>query len=158
MFLPKLSALSTAGALRLLQSVLEAVKTASRPTKGIRILLITPSANFTQHFCTVSSLRTICQQSRQACLSQSSNDWTLSLKEQQAIAESCLEIVRITESFAPPPTKQASGLTLGQLIKDCTRTTLSTFGLCNDKKESKQDIWMLMAQKKLLLRQWRLLK
>ena len=92
------------------------------------------------------------------------------LKEQKAIADDHLELLRVAESFALPPTKQnkdknqtrhsrqrclilalmaasgAAALILGNPLKDAACSALSIFKLCSDKKDLKKDISTLMAQ------------
>ena len=95
----------------------------------------------------------------------------LLLKEQKAIADDHLELLRVVESFAPLPTKPnkdkeqtghsrhyrslsalmaasgAAGLILGNPLKDATCSALSVFKLYSDKKDLKKDISNLKAQK-----------
>ena len=82
----------------------------------------------------------------------------LLLKEQKAIADDHVELLRVAEPFAPPHTKQnedkeqtghsrqrrlipalmaasgAAGLILGNPLKDAACSALSIFKLCSDKK------------------------
>ena len=95
---------------------------------------------------------------------------SLLLKEQKANADDHLELHRVAESFAPPPTKQnedkeqtghsrqrrlilalmaasgAADLILGNPLKDAACSALSIFKLCSDNKDLKKDISTLMAQ------------
>ena len=94
------------------------------------------------------------------------------LKEQKAIADDHLELHRVAEFFAPPPTKpnedkrqtwnswqrrlfpemmaasEAAGLILGNSIKDAACSALSIFKLRSDKKDLKKDISTLLALEK----------
>ena len=88
------------------------------------------------------------------------------MKEQKLNANDHLELLRVAESFAPPPTKPnkdkeetaysrqrrlipallaAAGLILGYPSKKAARSALSIFKLCSDNKDLKKDISNLMA-------------
>ena len=91
------------------------------------------------------------------------------LKEQKAIGDDYLELLRVAESFAPPPMKSnedkgqtgdsrqcrlilalmvasgAAGLILGNPLEDAACSALSIFKLCSNTKDMKKDISALMA-------------
>ena len=163
---PQLPAFGPAGALRLLHFVLEARQNLSNTGQKYQhnIHLTTGQYYSTPMCCVVNTNDMLAKLAGLA----ESIEYRVNLlfKEQKAIADDHLELLRVAKSFAPLPTKQnedkaqtalsgqrrlipalmaAAGLILGNPLKDAACSALSIFKLCRDNKDLKKDISTLMA-------------
>ena len=167
---PQPPAFDPAGALRLRKIVLEARQNLSNTGQKYQDNIDPTTGKYysTPMYCVVNTNDML---AKLAGLAESIEyRVNLLLKEQKAIADDHLELLRVAESFAPPPTKSnenkertghsrqrrlipalmaasgAAGLILGNPLKDAACSALSIFKLCSDNKDLKKDISTLMAQ------------
>ena len=169
---PQPPAFNPAGALRLRQIVLEARQNLSNTGQKYQDNIDPTTGKYysTPMYCVVNTSDML---AKSAGLAESIEyRVNLLLKEHKAIAGDHLELLRVAEYFAPPPTKQnedkeqtghswqrrlilalmaafgAAGIILGNPLKDAACSVLSIFKMCSDNKDLKKDISTLMAQQK----------